>query len=54
MARIKGIKNKNVSPPTHTTTLTYEQRINFIANLIIDYIVEDQIKNQKIFKRIIS
>jgi hypothetical protein len=52
MARTKGAKNKI---PVHTPdicALTPEQRIELLANLIIDRIVEDQAADQKLLRSI--
>jgi hypothetical protein len=41
MARTKGSKNKNSATPSFVE-LSAEERINLLANLIVDKIVEDQ------------
>jgi hypothetical protein len=50
MGRIKGIKNRisvSESGRPFTSTLPLEERLEIIANLIIDRIVEDQ-QNKKL------
>ena len=42
MSRPKGSKNRNSSAPPEYTTLSVEERLVVIANLIVDRIVEDQ------------
>jgi hypothetical protein len=42
MARPKGSKNKNSSALPQYAGLTTEERINLLANLIVDKITEDQ------------
>lgn len=52
MGRIKGIKNKNPASPIKTCTLSSKERIRFLANLIIDQMVQDQKNGQPLFKRL--
>ena len=42
MGRLKGIINSNSSSIPDTLTFTPKERIQFLANLIIDRIIEDQ------------
>ncbi|MDT4876291.1 hypothetical protein FQZ97_1117200 [compost metagenome] len=42
MARTKGSQNKKQSPPPTTVTLTTEERLTYLANLIVDRIMLDQ------------
>lgn len=51
MGRIKGIKNKNTEIRPVTSSLSPEERIRLLANLIIDRIVEDQKNGQIIQKK---
>lgn len=52
MARIKGSPNKQQSPPPITVTLTTDERITYLANLIIDRILEDQLKNRPLLRKV--
>lgn len=52
MARTRGAKNKISVTLPDICVLTPEQRIELLANLIIDRILEDQTTDQKLFKRI--
>lgn len=52
MGRIKGIKNKNSETPIKTCTLSSEERICFLANLIIDQMIQDQKNELPLFKRL--
>lgn len=52
MARLKGSKNKNSENRIVASTLSPEERIKFLANLIIDKILEDQRNGQIILKKI--
>ena len=54
MARIKGTKNKKPSPPPETTLLDDYERLDFIANLIIDQVFEDQNKDYELLKELIQ
>lgn len=54
MGRLKGSKN-NIShekPLVPTLSLAPKERIQFLANLIIDRIIEDQNCGQKLLKTI--
>ena len=42
MERIKGIKNLHPSPPPETILLDDQERLTFIATLIIDYVFQDE------------
>lgn len=42
MGRVKGIKNKTSANKSHVMMLPPSERITFLANLIIDRIIEDQ------------
>lgn len=50
MGRVKGSKNKNTMTRPATSSLTTDERIKFLANLIIDRIREDQ-KNGRVLLR---
>lgn len=52
MARLKGSKNKVTVTLPDECNLLPEQRIELLANLIIDRILEDQIDDQKLLKEI--
>ena len=50
MARQKGSKNKNLSVQPETISLSIEERIDFLANIIVDRIMDDQSDGQKLLK----
>lgn len=50
MKRLKRSKTVNSSSTPTTLNMTSEQRILFLANLIIDRIFIDQHKDKKIFE----
>lgn len=50
MKRLKKPEIVNSSSILNTFNMTPEQRIIFLANLIIDKIFEDQIKDKKVFE----
>ncbi|MFA5933263.1 MAG: hypothetical protein WCV81_03280 [Microgenomates group bacterium] len=50
MARLKGSKNKNSEERITTSSLSLQERLRFIANLIIEKALEDQ-KNGKVLIR---
>jgi hypothetical protein len=53
MGRTKGSKNKEVKDRTpHTVELTTEGKLELIANLIVDHIVEDQSEGTKLLSYI--
>lgn len=52
MGRIKGSNNKNSELKVITSSLSPQERIKFLANLIIDKILEDQRNGQVLLKRI--
>lgn len=52
MARTKGAKNKIAVHTPDICSLTPEQRIELLANLIIDRIIEDQAADQKLLRSI--
>ena len=52
MARTKGSKNKNSSALPSYATLPTEDRINVLANLIVDKIYEDLGGERAIFKKL--
>jgi len=54
MGRLKGIKNKNSITRPSTSTLSTDERIRLLANLIIDRILEDQKNGQVLLKKINS
>jgi len=51
MARLKGSKNKKSSSEIRpiTSNLSSSERIRFIANIIVDRIIEDQNKDRILF-----
>ncbi len=52
MARLKGSKNKNSDVKPKTSSLSTQERIHLLANLIIEGILEDQKNGQTILKKI--
>lgn len=52
MARLKGSKNKNSEGKIVASSLNPQERIRFLANLIIDRILEDQRTGQVLLKKI--
>lgn len=54
MGRVKGSKNKNSEPRPLTSPLTTDERIQFLANLIIDRIQEDQKNGRILLRKIMS
>lgn len=51
MARTKGSKNKDVSIRPATSTLTTDERLMLIANLIVDRIMHDKDNGNVILKK---
>ena len=52
MGRTKGSKNKKpVVDPLHTV-MTIEERLEFLASLIIERIEEDQVSGRKLLEKI--
>lgn len=54
MARTKGSKNKNSSTLPDYATLPVEERINVLANLIVDKIFEDLQGKQSILSQLVE
>ena len=54
MARLKGSKNKNSSALPEYSLLTSEQKIEVLANLIVDRILEDQNSGEKLLSKIVG
>ncbi len=52
MARPKGSRNKNATPLAPASLLSPKERITFLANVIIDRIIEDQASAQRLLKRL--
>jgi hypothetical protein len=52
MGRTKGSINKDPSTVPATVFLSTEERIEFLANLIVDRIIEDQTNDDELFKTI--
>jgi hypothetical protein len=54
MGRLKGSKNKtsDTKPYTSTLMLSPKERVQFLANLIIDRIIEDQNNGRPLLKTI--
>ena len=53
MGRVKGIRNKNSLSRPITSSLSPEERIRILANLIIDRILEDQKNGQKLLNTLL-
>ena len=54
MARIKGTKNLNPSSPPETILLSDDERLIFIANLIIDRVFSDENNDFKLLGRLVQ
>lgn len=54
MGRIKGSLNKKSAQRPITSTLNPEERVLFIANLIIDRILEDKRNNTPLLNQLMS
>lgn len=52
MARLRGSKNKKSELRPSTSSLSSHERIRFIANLIIEKIIDDQKNGQLLLKKI--
>ncbi len=52
MGRLKGSLNKNSQSRPSTSSLSSHERIQFLANLIIDRILEDQKNDQVLLKKL--
>ncbi len=52
MGRVKGSHNKNSTIRPSTSTLTSAERIQLLANLIIDRILEDQRNGKPLLKKL--
>ncbi len=52
MARTKGSLNKEPARIPHTVLLTTDERLEFLANVIVDRILEDQAKGQELLLHI--
>jgi hypothetical protein len=52
MARTKGSHNKDAMIRPVTSELTVEERIQLLANLIVDRVADDQEKNQRLLKQL--
>lgn len=52
MARPKGSKNKNSSALPQYTALSTDERLEVLANLIVDKILEDQTSGRKLLSEI--
>jgi hypothetical protein len=52
MARTKGSTTKNPAAVPDTVMLTTEERVEFLANLIVDRMIEDQADGQELLKGI--
>jgi len=52
MGRAKGSRNKELLKAPHTVELTTEQKLEFLANLIVDRIEADQGSDQTLLKSI--
>jgi hypothetical protein len=54
MARLKGSTNKHISSQPVTIALSTEGRLEFLANIIVDRIIDDQNSGQALLKSIKS
>lgn len=54
MTRTKESKNKTSTEPVIASNLTTEERITFLANLIIDRIIEDQNNDKILYKKLMK
>ena len=54
MGRVKGIRNKNSGSRPIASSLSPQERIQLLANLIIDKILEDQKNEQIILKKLVN
>lgn len=52
MGRLKGSVNKAPQRVPETVHMTAEQRLELLANLIVDRIIQDRNEGQKLLKRI--
>lgn len=52
MGRTKGSKNKKPSIDPLHTVMTNEERIEFLASLIVERIEEDQVNGRKLLEKI--
>lgn len=52
MSRPKGSKNLNSSAPPAYTTLSSQERISVLANVIVDCILEDQAQGGPLFAQL--
>ena len=52
MSRPKGSSNKETASEPDSISYTTEQRLEFIANLIVDSIAEDEESGQPLFHKI--
>jgi hypothetical protein len=50
MARLKGSTNKHISSQPTTIALSTEGRLEFLANIIVDRIMDDQKSGQTLLK----
>lgn len=53
MGRVKGIRNKNTGSRPIASSLSPQERIQLLANLIIDRVLEDQKNGQILLKKLI-
>jgi hypothetical protein len=51
MGRTRGSKNKNLATPS-PLELSLGERVNLVANLMLDKIINDQEKGQPLLKKI--
>lgn len=52
MARKPGTQNKLKTPPPKTVLLTTEDRIAYLANMIVDRIQEDQLRDSTLLAKL--
>jgi N-acetylglutamate synthase-like GNAT family acetyltransferase len=51
MSRTKGARNKNSTEPSYFH-MSVDERINLLANIVVDKILEDQGNGQQLLKQI--
>lgn len=52
MGRTKGSKNKKPTIDPLHTAMTSEERLDFLANLIVERIEEDQVSGRELLEKI--
>ena len=54
VARLKGSKNKNSDEEVITSSLTPDERIKMLANLLIDRMIEDQKDGHRLLRSLMK